>query len=103
MFSNIRNISVAVLASTLKFKHSKNKKPIKKLLVLKWTKFHVSCKLGNFEYYCLMLVSYKQNVYEFSKVGIFLAQPVDERILFVVIQNSIISFSIATISQISFI
>ena len=41
--------------------HPKNKKPIKKLLVLKWTKFHVH--LGNFYYYGLILVSYKENVY----------------------------------------
>ena len=32
------------------------KKPIKKLLVLKWTKFHV--KLRNFEYYGLIQVPY---------------------------------------------
>ena len=38
--------------------HSKNKKPVKKLLVLKWTKFLV--KLRNFYYYGLILVSYKK-------------------------------------------
>ena len=38
--------------------HSKNKKPTKKLLVLKWTKFHV--KLRNFKCYGLILVSYKK-------------------------------------------
>ena len=56
-----RNISAAVLATTLLILHSKNKKPIKKLLVLKWRKFHA--KLRNFQYYGLILVSYKKNVY----------------------------------------
>ena len=41
--------------------HSKNKKPIKKLLVLKWTKFHLN--LRNFEYYGVVLLSYKKDVY----------------------------------------
>ena len=38
--------------------HSKNKKPIKKLLVLNWKKFHV--QLRNFQYYGLIQVSYKK-------------------------------------------
>ena len=41
-----RNISATVLATTLIILRTKNKKTIKELLVLKWTKFHV--KLRNF-------------------------------------------------------
>ena len=55
-----RNISVAALATTLIILHSKNKKPMKKLSVLKLTKFHV--KVRNLLHHCLVLVSYK-NVY----------------------------------------
>ena len=46
------NISATVLAITLTIHTLKNKKLIKKLLVLKWTKFHV--KLRNFQYYGLI-------------------------------------------------
>ena len=50
-----------MFATTLLILHSENKKPIKKLPVLKKTKFHV--KLRNFYFHGLIQVSYKKNVY----------------------------------------
>ena len=55
-----RNRSAAVLATTLTILAFKNKKPIRKFSLLKWTKFDV--KLRNFQYYGLILVSYKKCV-----------------------------------------
>ena len=49
-------MSTALIATILIILYSKNKKLIKKLLVLKWTKFHV--KLRNFYCYGLIQVSY---------------------------------------------
>ena len=53
-----KNISAAVFATTSIIPHSKNKIPIKKLQILKWTEFRV--KLRNFLYYGLILVSYQK-------------------------------------------
>ena len=53
-----RNISAAVLVTTLIILHSEYKKPIKRLFVLKGTKFHV--QLRNIQYYSLILVLYKK-------------------------------------------
>ena len=61
MFQMSRNIFTAMIATTLIILHSKNKKLIKKLVILKWTKFNV--KIRNFSSYGPIQVSYIKNVY----------------------------------------